>query len=280
MRSENADKTYSEILASFVEGLTFGDIPDDVVAETKLHILDTLGVALASHGMDFSKILQDFARGLGGPPESTVVGTGDRLPAHYASLVNATMVHGRDFDDMHREGSIHLSALVVPSALAVAEASGASGEAAMVGMVAGYEVGARIGNAACRKLLDRGWHPTGIFGAFTSAATAGKILGSTAGQIATAIGIAGSQCSGSAQWLEEDSWTKRIHPGWASHSGILAAKLGQKGYNAPRKIFEGGKGIYRSYLNEGEFDLYKITKELGEKWETREICYKIYPSGY
>jgi 2-methylcitrate dehydratase PrpD len=280
MRSQDADKTYSEKLADFVDGLNFDDIPEDVLAQTKLHVLDTLGVAVASHGMEFSKILQDFVKGLGGPAESTVVGSGVRIPAHYASLVNAAMVHGRDFDDMHREGSIHLSALVVPSALAVAEASGTSGKAALVAIVAGYEVGARIGNAACRKLLDRGWHPTGIFGAFTSAVVAGKILGSTAGQIATAIGIAGSQCSGSAQWLEEASWTKRIHPGWASHSGILAAKLGQTGYNAPRKIFEGGKGIYRSYLTEGEFDLSKITKELGKKWETREICYKIYPSGY
>ena len=280
MSPENADKTYSEKLADFVAGLTFDDIPEDVVVKTKLHILDTLGVALASHGMEFSAIVQDAARSFGGPAESTVVGSGDRLPAHYASLVNATMVHGMDFDDMHREGSIHLSAIVVPSALAVAEASGTSGKAAIVGIVAGSEVGARIGNAACRKLLDRGWHPTGVFGAFTSAAVAGKIQGSTHGQIATAIGIAGSQCSGSAQWLEEDSWTKRLHPGWASHSGILAARLAQKGFIAPRKIFEGGKGIYRSYLNDGEFDLDKITKELGEKWETREICYKIYPSGY
>jgi 2-methylcitrate dehydratase PrpD len=109
---------------------------------------------------------------------------------------------------------------------------------------------------------------------------AGKIQGFTAAQIATALGIAGSQSSGSAQWIEEGSWTKRMHPGWASHSGIIAAKLAQKGFNAPKKIFEGGKGIYGSYLREGDFVLDRIAEGLGDKWETREICFKIYPSGY
>ena len=71
MSPENADKTYSEKLADFVAGLTFDDIPEDVVVKTKLHILDTLGVALASHGMEFSAIVQDAARSFGGPAEST-----------------------------------------------------------------------------------------------------------------------------------------------------------------------------------------------------------------
>lgn len=280
MDSENTEKTYSDKLGDFVGSLTFADLPGDVVEKTKLHVLDTLGVALASHGMKFSEIVQDVAKSLGGPAESTAIGSGVRLPAHNASLVNGTMAHGRDFDDMHREGSIHLSSLAVPAALAVSEASGESGKSAIVGIVAGYEVGARIGNAACGKLLVSGWHPTGVLGAFVSAVVAGKMQGFTAAQIATAIGIAGSQSSGSAQWIEEGSWTKRMHPGWASHSGIIAAKLAQKGFNAPKKIFEGGKGIYRSYLREGDFVLDKIAEGLGDKWETREICFKIYPSGY
>jgi 2-methylcitrate dehydratase PrpD len=280
MDSEHTEKTYSDTLGEFAASLSFADLPGDVVDKTKLHILDTLGVALASHGMGFSEIVQDVAQSLGGPAESTIIGSGMRIPAHNAALVNGTMAHGRDFDDMHREGSIHLSSLAVPTALAVSEASGKSGKSAIVGIVAGYEVGARIGKAACGKLLISGWHPTGVLGAFVAAVVTGKIRGLTAAQIATALGIAGSQSSGSAQWIEEGSWTKRMHPGWASHSGIIAAKLAQKGFRAPNKIFEGEKGIYGSYLREGDFALDKIAEGLGDKWETREICFKIYPSGY
>jgi len=280
MNAYNSEKTYSEKLSDYVYGLGFDDVPDDVIEKTKLHILDTLGVALATYGMDFAQMMLEVSKSLGGPPESTVFGSGERLPAPNAALVNGTMSHGLDYDDMHRQAGLHLSTFVVPTALAISEAKGMTGKSAIVGIVSGYEVGARLGMAASGKLLLRGWHPTGVLGAFTSAAVAGKIMGLSADRIATAMGIAGSQSSGSAQWIEEGSWTKRMHPGWASHSGIIAALLAQKGYDGPHKIYEGQKGIYISYLEEGDFDPGKLTQELGKTWETRQICYKLYPSGY
>jgi len=181
---------------------------------------------------------------------------------------------------MHREAALHLSAFVVPTAFAVSEAQGKSGKSAIVGVVAGYEVGARLGLAGSVKLLLRGWHPTGVLGAFASAAVTGSILGLTAKQISTAMGIVGSQSSGLAQWIEEGSWTKRMHPGWAAHSGIIAGLLAQKGYDGPQRIYEGKKGVYNSYFGEGNFDLERLTQGLGRRWETKQICYKLYPCGY
>jgi 2-methylcitrate dehydratase PrpD len=164
--------------------------------------------------------------------------------------------------------------------LALAEQKEISGQKTLTAIVAGYEVGARVGIAALGKLLARGWHPTGVFGAFTSAAVASKMLDSDARQTAVAMGIAGSQASGLAQWLEEGSWTKRMHPGWAAHSGIFASLLALNGYDGPLKIFEGAQGLYRSFLRDGNFDLGRLTEELGKRWETRQICLKMYPSGY
>ena len=66
----------------------------------------------------------EVTKGLGGAPESTVLGDGTKLAAPNAALFNGTMVHGLDFDDMHREASPHLSAFTVPAALAVSEAQG------------------------------------------------------------------------------------------------------------------------------------------------------------
>jgi 2-methylcitrate dehydratase PrpD len=280
MKDNPAEKTYAEKLSNFVKSLSFEDVPEDVIEKTKLHILDTLGVAFATYGMDFAQIILEVSRSLGGVAESTVIGSGEKLPAPNAALVNGAMAHGLDYDDMHREAALHLSTFVVPTALALSEVNGASGKRALVAVVAGYEVGARLGIAASGKFLLRGWHPTGVLGSFASAAVAGKILGLTTGQIARAMGIAGSQSRGLAQWIEEGSWTKRMHPGWAAHSGILAALLAQKGYDAPLKIYEGKKGLYNSYIGIGDFDLDKLTQGLGSTWETRQICYKLYPSGY
>ncbi len=280
MKPDKVEETYSQKLGDFVEKLGFHDVPKDVVEEAKLHILDTLGVALATYGMDFAHTILEVSKSLGGPPESTAIGSGERFPAPNAVLVNGTMAHGLDYDDMHREAALHLSAFVVPTALAVSEAQGKSGKSAIVGMVAGYEVGARLGLAGSVKLLLRGWHPTGVLGTFASAAVTGSILGLTAKQISTAMGIAGSQSSGLAQWIEEGSWTKRMHPGWAAHSGIIAGLLAQKGYDGPQGIYEGKKGVYNSYLGEGNFDLERLKQGLGRRWETKQICYKLYPCGY
>ena len=280
MKVDNVEETYSQKFGDFVENLGFHDVPRDIIEEVKLHILDTLGVALASYGRDFAQIILEVSNNLGGPPESTAFGSGERLPAPNAALVNGTMAHGLDYDDMHREAALHLSAFVVPTALAVSEAQGKSGKSAIVGVVAGYEVGARLGLAGSVKLLLRGWHPTGVLGAFASAAVTGSILGLTAKQISTAMGIVGSQSSGLAQWIEEGSWTKRMHPGWAAHSGIIAGLLAQKGYDGPQRIYEGKKGVYNSYFGEGNFDLERLTQGLGRRWETKQICYKLYPCGY
>lgn len=280
MKRFHVQKTCSEQLGDFVAGLKFTDIPGDVVEKSKQHILDTLGVALAAARDDFTKIMLHVAKGLKGPAESSVWGNRCKLPAANAALVNGAMAHGLDYDDMHRAASCHLSVVAVPTALAMAERKRISGKKIIAAIVAGYEVGARIGIAALGKLLLRGWHPTGVFGAFTSAVVASRLLGSEARQTAVAMGIAGSQASGLAQWLEEGSWTKRMHPGWAAHSGIFASLLALNGYDGPLRIFEGAQGLYRSFLRDGNFALEKLTEELGRRWETRAICLKMYPSGY
>ena len=46
----------------------------------------------------------------------------------WAALVNGTLAHGLDFDDTHQESVVHVSAGVVPAALAAAEEVDADGE--------------------------------------------------------------------------------------------------------------------------------------------------------
>ena len=273
-------KTYSEKMADFISDLNFVDIPGDVVEKTKHLVLDTLGCALAAVDEEFTKNILDVAKSMGGTAESTVWGPGVKLPAANAALVNGTMAHGLDFDDMHRAASSHMSVVAVPTALAISEQKRLSGRRIIAAIAAGYEIGARIGLAALGKLLLRGWHPTAVFGTFTAATVAGKLMGLGPRQTALAMGISGSQTSGLAQWIEEGSWTKRMHPGWAAHSGIIASLLARTGYDAPRKIFEGGRGLFPAFLREGNYRLEKLTDELGKRWETRQICIKMYPAGY
>ncbi|MCA0171361.1 MmgE/PrpD family protein, partial [Bacillus sp. RAR_GA_16] len=112
----------------------------------------------------------------------------------------------------------------------------------------GYEVFGKLGKALNPShVYDRGFHPTGVIGAFASAATVSKLIGLTNEQIANALGIAGSMASGSLEFLQTGSWTKRLHPGWAAHNGIIAAELAKEGFTGPKTIIEGKNGFAKAY---------------------------------
>ena len=86
-------------------------------------------------------------------------------------------------------------------------------------MVAGYDVMVRLGRALKpAEHYGRGFHPTGTCGAFGAAAVAGRLLGLRGDAYTHALGVAGSQTAGSMEYLAQGAWTKRLHPGWASHS--------------------------------------------------------------
>ncbi len=93
----------------------------------------------------------------------------------------------------------------------------------------------------------RGFHPTGTCGAFGAAAAAGLVLGHDAATIANALGIAGTQASGSMEFLADGAWTKRLNPGWAATAGLHAAALAGAGFRGPAAVFEGRDGVLHAY---------------------------------
>lgn len=55
--------------------------------------------------------------------------------------------HSLDFDDLHNPSIIHLATVVVPPVFAIAEAEHKSGKDMLAAVVAGYEVGGRVGES-------------------------------------------------------------------------------------------------------------------------------------
>ncbi len=116
-----------------------------------------------------------------------------------------------------------MSAAALPAALSAAVAADASSRDLLLAYVLGVEVSARVGLAGAGAFHDLGFHPTAVAGAFGSAVAAGKVLGLGADQLVAAQGVVGSMAAGLLEFLEDGSWTKRLHPGWAAQSGITAA---------------------------------------------------------
>lgn len=260
-------------------GLRISDVPAPVLDRARLHILDALGLGLASTMQDFGQSAVAGVAAMGPAGNCSVIGRAERLEMRDAALVNGILMHGLDFDDTHLASIIHPTCTALPAALALGEALDASGEQLLTAFLAGAEAGIRLGLAVDGAFHHVGYHATGIVSHFASAVTAGVLLGLDADQITTAQGIAGSTASGIQVFLEEGAWTKRFHPGWGAVAGITAAYLAKGGFKGPTRPYEGQFGLFATHI-QNEADAPKsdaITMGLGEEWRFGETALKPYP---
>lgn len=268
--------TLARRLADFACRLDFDALPAEVVASVRHRVLDVLGIALASAASsDYGPTVRAAVEGWGAAGPCTVIGSGLTAPPPLAALANGALAHGLDFDDTHAASITHASAVVLPAVLALAEAQRAGGRAAVTAAVAGLEAIARLGMAAPGAFHARGWHATSVCGALAAALAAGRLGGLDQDRLTAALGIAGSFASGVMEFLEDGSWVKRVHPGWAAHAGLVAAGLARAGLTAPATVLEGRFGVYQAFVqaapDRAPFDT------LGSRWETLRIGFKPYP---
>ncbi|MBI2081590.1 MAG: MmgE/PrpD family protein [candidate division NC10 bacterium] len=276
-------RTIAEQLAAFTELLEGGLLPDDVRRTARLCLLDWFGSALAGARAKPTGIVLAVARDLGGRPEATLLPDGAKTSAPLAALVNAASSHVVEMDDVHRAAVFHPGATVIPAALAMAEREGAGGLDLLAAIVAGYEVGIRLGEAAGQRHYDY-WHTTGTCGTFAAAAAAGKLLGLETRRLAAALGSAGTAAAGLWEFLVDGAMSKQLHPAKAAHDGILCALLAEQGFTAAARILEGEKGFLRAMAQGG--DASRLTDGLGggtyrileTSFKAHAACYHIHSS--
>ena len=258
-------------LVKFCYGLEYSALPQNVIQQAKYLLLDFIGVATAGSRCDSSKVIIDFVHETKG--DSTIIGTEVGTSPSFAALANGAMAHALEIDDTSTEASLHPGAVIFPTALAASEIAHCDGRQFITSVVAGYEATVRIGKAVNPgEHYSRGFHLTGTCGVFGATITAAKILGLDEQEIINALGIAGSLTSGSMAFLQNGAWTKRLHPGWAAHNGIIAAKLAEKGFTGPSEILEGRHGFLGSFSSNPNFEL--ITKELGKSFRIVKVGIK------
>ncbi len=269
--------TLSGVYADFVSGLEYDGLPEATRVQTKKLVLDLVGVALAGYElMRFPKIFVGYLAEQGGKPEATAIGAPERLPATNAALANAVCAHALDMDDGHRYAALHPGVVVIPAAMASAQAAGASTPDLLAGIVAGYEVMIRIGRAINPSSLNRGFHATGITGVFGAAAAAARIMGLDCEETAGALGLAGLQASGILQVNHdvEGARVKPLNPAKAAQSGLYAAALAGRSAKGPSRIFEGEDGFFQAFTD--KVDTEDAVKGLGAVFEIDNTYLKLY----
>jgi 2-methylcitrate dehydratase PrpD len=263
--------------ASFALDLELDDVPDAVRDAAALHLLDALGCGLAAAGLQAAPYAAAAAADEG-PGAASVIGRRGGASPAAAALANGILVHALDFDDTHAGSIAHVSAVVVPAALAAAQSRGASGAELLAALLAGNEITCRVGLPAGDGFHHRGFHPTAICGIFGATAAAGRLAGLDAGRLVHALGIAGSMASGLLAYLSDGAATKRVHAGWMAHAALIAVRLAGHGATGPARVLEDRSGVYRAFLGRDDVDPAPAAATLGHEWETPAIAFKPYPA--
>lgn len=269
--------TLAADVGEFAAAVGFEDVPAEVTDRAKHLILDSIGIAFASTSFGFA---EPAAAALGsfGAGDTPVFGLPHRLPVREAAVLNGVLIHGLDFDDTHIGGIVHVTSSALPAALASAVHNDRSCRELLLGYVLAVEISARIGIGAAGKFHDIGYHPTGVAGAFGAAVAAGRLSGLDAVRIASAQGTVGSMAAGLFEFLEDGSWTKRQHPGWAASCGLTAAAFAGQGWVGPPTVYEGRFGLYATHLPGMTTDPAAVSRDLGTRWELMNTAVKPYPT--
>lgn len=283
---QQAAEHLTHYVSDFVCTTRLSDLPQDVVALGKKSILDGLGLALSGGASHCGKLVRQHLGDLhlGGGP-ATVIGTSMKIAPRFAAFANGVGIHADDYDDTQLAVATdrvyglltHPTAPALPAALAMAEATGASGAQAMLAYHLGVEVECKISEAINPRHYQTGFHSTATCGTFAAAAAASRLMGLSEEATCRALSIAGSQSAG----LRENfgTMTKPFHAGRSSESGVAAAQFASYGWTATDRILEAPRGFFSAAG--GGYDANAIAGKLGKPWTFAEpgVSIKPHPSG-
>ena len=280
-----------EKIVNFVSKTRFSDLPKYVIHEMKRVILDSIGCAITGHSTDRGRIAVELARKLGGPFESTIIGTNNKVSCVNAAFANGELMNALDFDAFSSQG-IHDVPILISALLPLGERVGASGQNLILSTALALEISGRL-KTAVKGIHDPGpnsnkmlWPEVAGYSHASLGVAAGatKLLELNQEQIANGIGIAGYICLPSTSRKKMETTPIRMikygPSGWGAQAGVTSALLAEMGYTGDTDLFEGEYGFWKyTGSNKGEWNTQKVIKELGTKWLAPQIFYKQYPGG-
>ena len=273
------DPTIAERYADFAAGLRFEDVPDALVHKAKLHILDTLGCAIAAARTDFAEAALAGLTRLGEGGEAVAIGQDRRFGLRDAILFNGSIANTLDYDDTYTPTLNHISGGAVPLVLALGAREGVSGRDVLAAYLVAIEIGAFVGlGVGGNAVMRSGFSPTGTLNGFGNALAAGRLLGLDRDALVAAQGVAVTFMSGSMEGIREGAWSKRFNSGLGAVAGLNAALMAAGGVHAPSRPYEGDAGLYRLLLGpDAEVDWPALTDGLGSRWEFEKVAIKPFP---
>jgi 2-methylcitrate dehydratase PrpD len=228
--------------ARYAASLDKAPLPEDALHHARRCVLDWFAAAIPGGVEPPATLLAEaFAEELD-RGRAQLVPSGRTAAARAAALINGAASHTIEFDDIYRDAIYHPGVVTVPAALALAQTRGLSGSAFLRAVIAGYEVGTRIGTAVNPAHYEF-WHTTGTVGCFGAAAAASAALGLDSDRTAHALATAGTLAAGLQQAFRAECMSKPLHAGHAAEVGVTAALGAARGLTGALDLLEGARGF-------------------------------------
>jgi 2-methylcitrate dehydratase PrpD len=260
---------YLTEVAEFAAGFPAADLPDDVVARTRLILADSIGAIVGGAAEPEVKALA-ARQAIAGTGPSLLIGTGTTAQPAQAALINGTAGTWLEMDEGNQFCKGHPGMHTIPAAFAFAETRPVSGSDFLSAVAVGYEIGARVGIACA---LRPSMHPHGTWGAICAAVAVQRLAGADAAQMREAVNIAANLNLGtSRRTMLEGGTVRNVFAGVSGHMGILANDLVDSGFCGE---FDGVAHVFGKVVSES-FDPEAMTDGLGARWEVMRNYFKMH----
>jgi len=261
---------YLDTLSHFASNLDYSKLEPQVQDQVGWILADTLAaVAAGSAEPELRAIAKRQAAGT--PQHSAqLIGLGQTSTPEAAAFINGTSGTFLEMDEGNRFSRGHPAVHVIPAALALSQERKATAESFLAAIVAGYEVGSRLGAAS---LLRGAMHPHGTWGTLGAAAACGRVAGLDDSDMRQTINISASLTTAtSKQTMLEGGLVRNVYAGLSNRNGLLALNLAECGFNGER---DGPSSLLGKIISES-FQPDAVTQGLGHDWHLMRNYFKLH----
>jgi 2-methylcitrate dehydratase PrpD len=255
-------------------------LPAAVAEKARHHVLDTLAAMISGSRLPPGRAAIAYVKALGGRPEASVVGSRIVTSTVHAALANGMLAHADETDDSHAPSRNHPGCAVVPAALAVAEATRASGERFLRAVVLGYDVAARANYALGPDAFAFAGRLTHSFGGtFGAGAAAAALLGLDALKARHLLSYCAQEASGVGSSVRDADHIEKAFDfgGMPARNGVAAATMVAAGFTGVDDVFSGERNFLEAYAVKPAPD--ELAKELGQRFEILGTNLKKWSAG-
>ena len=279
----NTNQSVSRVMANWVNDLSFDDIPQNIILQTKFRILDIVGAMLGGSNIELvEQVKQATCFKKSNNELITIPGCIESSDLQGATILMGTMGCVLEYDDSHLSTGIHASTPIVSTSIALGQHLGSSGKELIKAVLIGNELTCRLGIGAPGAFHRIGFHPTAVLSTFGSCYSAAALMNLPVELIVNAIGICGSFSSGIMASWQDGTSAKSLHAGWSGAAGLSASQFASHGISGPEEAYEGRFGFYKTHIQDKNYviDYKSVLNDLGNHWEVLNIVPRAYPCGH